>query len=44
MIGGTLLVLFYAPIFFTMIGKGFEKKEHELGEKEKAEGKTVEGV
>ena len=44
MIGGTLLVLFYAPIFFTMIGKGFEKKEHELGEKEKTEGKTVEGV
>ncbi|MGL4674425.1 MAG: efflux RND transporter permease subunit, partial [Wohlfahrtiimonas sp.] len=35
MIGGTLLVLFYAPIFFTMIGKGFEKKEHELSEKEK---------
>ncbi len=38
MIGGTILVLFYAPIFFTMIGKGFEKKEHELGEKEKTKG------
>lgn len=38
MIGGTLLVLFYAPVFFTMIGKSFEKKEHELYEKDKSEG------
>lgn len=38
MVGGTLLVLFYAPIFFTMIGKGFEKKEHKL------EGKAPESV
>lgn len=38
MVGGTLLVLFYAPIFFVMIGKGAEKKEHELHDKEVAEG------
>lgn len=41
MIGGTLLVLFYAPVFFAMIGKSFEKREHEIYEKEVAEGKKI---
>ncbi|OYQ72756.1 efflux RND transporter permease subunit [Wohlfahrtiimonas sp. G9077] len=33
MIGGTLLVLFYAPVFFSLIGKRFGQKEHAIYEK-----------